>query len=157
MVIAGAHFMFRGRHDHTIDGKGRLSIPAEFRQWLKDNGENQLIVTNFVFEGKHCLDVYPFGEWQKLEQEILQQQKNADPDMAHFINFYLSSAMKCELDAHGRILVPPDLREFAELKRDVVLVSRLKKFQAWDKANWKDVFADSKERIANNPGLIRSL
>ncbi|MGZ8531557.1 MAG: hypothetical protein ACXW6J_13185, partial [Candidatus Binatia bacterium] len=46
--------MFRGRHDHTIDGKGRLSIPAEFRQWLKDNGENQLIVTNFVFEGKNC-------------------------------------------------------------------------------------------------------
>ena len=50
-----------------------------------------------------------------------------------------------------------DLREFAELKRDVVLVSRLKKFQVWDKANWKEVFADSKEKIANNPGLMRSL
>ena len=101
--------------------------------------------------------MYPFGEWQKLEQDILQQQKNSDPDMSHFLNFYLSSATPCELDAHGRILVPEDLREFAELKRDVVLVSRLKKFQVWDKANWKEVFADSKEKIANNPGLMRSL
>ena len=151
------HFMFRGRHDHTIDVKGRLSIPAKFREWLAANGENQLIVTNFIFKDKSCLDVYPFGEWQKLEQDILEQQKNSDPDMSHFLNFYLSSATPCELDAHGRILVPEDLREFAELKRDVVLVSRLKKFQVWDKANWKEVFADSKEKIANNPGLMRSL
>ncbi len=76
--------MFRGRYDHTIDGKGRLSIPANFRQWLAANGENQLIVTNFIFKDKNCLDVYPFGEWQKLEQDILQQQKNSDPDMVAF-------------------------------------------------------------------------
>lgn len=149
--------MFRGRHDHTIDGKGRLSIPASFRQWLTANGETQLIVTNNSFKDKNCLDIYPFSEWQKLEQDILQQQKNADPDMLHFLNFYLSTATPCELDAHGRILIPQDLREFAELKRDVVLVSVLKKFRVWDKANWKDVFADSHEKIANNPGLMRAL
>ena len=153
----GVYFMFRGRYDHTIDGKGRLSIPAKFREWLAANGENQLIVTNNSFKDKSCLDVYPFGEWQKLEQDILQQQKNSDPDMSHFLNFYLSTATPCELDAHGRILIPPDLREFAELKRDVVLVSALKKFRVWDKANWQEVFADSKEKIANNPGFMRSL
>ena len=66
--------MFRGSFEHTLDGKGRLSIPIKFREVLLGKGDERIVITNFVVDGMKCLDVYPLDEWSKLEEEIQKSQ-----------------------------------------------------------------------------------
>src|SRR5262247_927312 len=116
--------MFRGSFEHSLDSKGRLSIPAKFRDVLVGSGDDRVVITNFVIDAQRCLDVYPIDAWLRFEEEIRKKPK-FDPRMVRFQNYYLGSACECSLDTHGRILVPPGLRKYADLKRDVILVSRL--------------------------------
>ena len=71
--------MFRGSFEHTLDGKGRLSIPSKFRDILLGKGDERIIMTNFVVDGLRCLDVYPIDEWLRLEQQISQTTKVRTP------------------------------------------------------------------------------
>ncbi len=127
--------MFRGRHEYTIDSKGRTSIPAKFRDILNGKDNNGLIVTN-EFDG--CLVVYPIDEWRKVEEKI-----SAFPDIRKEIKayqrFFISGAVECPIDKQGRILIPPTLRDYAGLKRYVVFVGMLNKFEIWSKENWKAI------------------
>ena len=149
--------MFRGRYDHTIDGKGRLSIPAKFREWLAANGENQLIVTNFIVDGMRCLDVYPMDEWIKFEEEVRKRPK-FDSRMVLFQNYYLGGACECALDTHGRILIPPVLRKYADLKRDVALVSALEKFRIWDQSQiWNKVHGAAENKLMQDPDFLSDI
>jgi len=148
--------MFRGRYEHTLDGKGRLSIPAKFRDVLTGKGDNRIIITNFAVDGVRCLDVYPIDAWLHFEEEVLKKPK-FDPDMLRFQNYYLGSACECSLDNQGRILIPPALRKYADLKRDVVLVAALETFRIWDQEAWKKVFADAEGNITQNPRSLGDL
>ena len=147
---------FRGNHKHTIDAKGRLSIPARFREVLLGKGDDRLIITNFVVEAARCLDVYPLDEWFRFEEEVRKRPK-FDRRVVHFQNYYLSSASECVVDKQGRILIPPALRQYASLKRDVILVAALEKFRVWDKEAWKKVFADAEEKIMQDPDFLGDL
>jgi MraZ protein len=118
--------MFRGSFEHTVDSKGRLSIPSKFREVLLGKGDDRLVITNFTVGGQRCLDVYPLDEWLQLEEEIRKKPK-FDPAMLLFQNYYIGGASECALDREGRVLIPPLLRQHANLKRDVVLVSALEK------------------------------
>lgn len=148
--------MFRGSFEHTLDTKGRLSIPAKFREVLIGKGDDRIIITNFVLEGTRCLDVYPFDEWARFEEEI-RKKPRFDRRVVSFQNYYLSGASECALDKQGRILIPPLLRNYANLKRDVVLVSALEKFRVWDKEAWKKVFADGEEKLTQDPDFLSDL
>jgi MraZ protein len=148
--------MFRGTFEHTLDGKGRLSIPSKFREVLIGKNDDRIIITNFNIAGMRCLDVYPLDEWLRFEEEIRKKPK-FDPAMVVFQSYYLGGASECAVDKQGRILIPPLLRQHASLKRDVVLVSALEKFRVWDRDNWKKVFADSEDKLMQDPGFLGTL
>ncbi|HEV8343282.1 MAG TPA: division/cell wall cluster transcriptional repressor MraZ [Candidatus Binatia bacterium] len=148
--------MFRGSFEHTLDTKGRLSIPSKFRDVLLGKGDDRVIMTNFVLEGTRCLDVYPLEEWQRLEEEI-RKKPRFDRRMVSFQNYYLGGASECVVDKQGRILIPPLLRQYANLKRDVVWVSALDKFRVWDQEAWKKVFAEAEEKLMQDPDFLSDL
>ena len=148
--------MFRGGFEHTIDPKGRLSIPAKFREVLIGKGDNRIVITNFVVDSTRCLDVYPIEEWMRFEEEIRKKPK-FDRRMVLFQNYYLGGACECVVDTHGRILIPPMLRQYAGLKRDAILVSALDKFRVWDKEAWKKVFAEAEDKLMQDPDFLGDL
>jgi MraZ protein len=119
--------VFRGQHCHTMDGKGRLSIPAKFRETLESTFSAPLFVT--VLES--CLVAYPADEWRILEAELLSRS-NFDKAIRKFKRVFYAPAQECTLDKAGRILLPPALRERIDLGREVVLSGMGKTFEIWD-------------------------
>ncbi len=148
--------MFRGRYEHTVDSKGRLSIPVKFREVLLGKGDERLVLTNFVIDSMRCLDVYPIDEWVRFEEEIKRKPK-FDRRMVMFQNYYLANACECEVDKQGRVLIPPLLRQYANLKHDVVLVAALEKFRVCDKEAWKKIFAEAEEKLMQDPDFLGDL
>ena len=148
--------MFRGSFEHTIDSKGRLSVPFRFRDVLLSKGDDRIIITNFVIDGARCLDVYPIDEWLRFEEEV-RKKPRFEPHMLQFQNYYLGGASECIVDRQGRILIPPLLRKYADLKRDVILVSALDKFRVWDKEAWKKVFMEAEEKLMQDPDFLGGL
>jgi MraZ protein len=142
--------MFRGTFEHTIDDKGRVSVPARFREYLQAINDERVVITNFTFAAARCLDVYPYAAWVRLEEQ-LQGKPQFDQRVMHFQNFYVANAQDCVLDKQGRILLPPALRAFAGLKRDVVFTSALQKFRIWDREQWSKVFADAEQVFIERP------
>jgi MraZ protein len=142
--------MFRGHFEHTVDDKGRVAIPARFREALSGLQEERLVVTKFVMRGRRCLDVYPLTAWRLLEQKLLER-KGFDPALTSFRNYYVSGAHECQLDVQGRILVPQLLREYAGLGRQATFTGDIDKFRIWDKDAWQQVFASDEQAFLDNP------
>lgn len=137
--------MFRGRFEHTIDTKGRLSIPSRFRETLNERYDSRLVIT--TLDG--CLIAYPFAEWRVLEERVagLPEFKK---DTRAFLRFFYSSAADCAIDKLGRILIPQTLRDYAKLDKDVMLVGSFKNIEIWSKAAWEQAEAKaSQEDIVN--------
>lgn len=148
--------MFRGTFEHTIDDKGRVSIPSRFREQLLAMNDNRVVITNFQIDGHPCLDVYPFASWLRLEEQ-LRTKPQFDPRVLKFLNFYVASAHDCEIDRNGRVLLPPTLRQFARLKRDVVFTSAIDKFRIWDRDLWRQVFEAAAAELVNDPHILEHL
>jgi len=133
--------MFRGRFEHTIDSKGRVSIPAKFRELLTEKYDERLIVTNF----DRCLLAFPFEEWTVFEKERASQLSMVKNEAKAFLRFFISGATECPIDKLGRILIPPTLRDYARLGKDVVFVGLLNRFEIWSRESWMEEFQRSKE------------
>jgi len=123
--------MFRGRHEHTIDSKGRVSLPAKFREVLNDRYDDRLVITNF--DG--CLVAYPFDEWRLLEEKV-SAMSIVKTAVKSFQRFFISGAAECNIDKQGRILIPPTLRDYAKLEKDIVFAGMIKKIEIWNKERW---------------------
>lgn len=130
--------MFRGRYEHSIDGKGRLSIPSLFREALARRRQKVLILTHF----DSCVAAYPLDEWRQLEERI-RKQSTLQKDIRAFLRLFYSGAMETAVDGQGRILIPPPLREKAGLAREVMIVGVLNKIEIWSKARWEEFLAGS--------------
>ena len=126
--------MFRGQFEHAIDAKGRTSFPSRFRDVLGGGGSQALVLTRAVFD--RCLHLYPLRGWEELEAKIADMPQ-FDPNVVAFRRMYLSAAVECELDKQGRILVPPALREHAELGKDVVWAGMGRTAELWSKERWQ--------------------
>lgn len=148
--------MFRGTFEHTVDDKGRVSVPARFREILQATDDDRVVITNFVIASVRCLDVYPYAAWVQLE-ERLRDKPQFDQRLLRFQNYYFAAAHDCLLDKQGRILLPPSLREYAALKRDVVFTSALEKFRIWDRDQWKQVFGEAEQAIMERPQELTEL
>jgi MraZ protein len=148
--------MFRGSFPHTIDEKGRVAIPVKWRDLLSDQDDNRLILTRFIAEGMHCLDAYPYGRWTELEDNMLHKQRFGKRSVG-FENYYVSWAHDCVMDKQGRILIPPQLREYAKLKKDVVFAGALSKFRVWDAEAWQRVDSAAEEAMMANPEFFADL
>jgi MraZ protein len=144
--------MFRGRSIHSIDAKGRVSIPPRFRDLLKTNGDPRLVVTNL----EHCLVAYPYKDWEELEGKMGQLSK-VDPDIRSFKRFFISGACECNLDSQGRILIPPTLREYAHLDKEVMLAGQLEYFEIWDKTRFEEELTKSMKNLSVLEDKLASL
>ncbi|MGR9086361.1 MAG: division/cell wall cluster transcriptional repressor MraZ [Gammaproteobacteria bacterium] len=131
--------MFRGTSSLNLDDKGRLAIPTKYRMELQDCCNRQLVATVAVNERcvgeSGCLWLYPFPEWEKLEQTI-----NALPTLNKMAiklrRFLIGYASECEMDGHGRLLLPEKLRSYARMDKKIVLVGQLTKFEIWNDDSW---------------------
>mgnify|MGYP002627911445 CR=1 FL=1 len=129
--------MFMGEYNHTIDAKGRLIIPSRFRELL---GE-EFVLTKGL-DG--CLFIYPMDEWNAFEEK-LRALPLTNKNARTFTRFFVAGATNCELDKQGRILLPPVLREYANLQKDVVLAGVLSRVEIWDKDRWLENTYDEDE------------
>ena len=123
-------FMFMGEYNHTIDAKGRLIVPAKFREALGD----EFVVTKGL-DG--CLFVYSNSEWNAFEEK-LRTLPLTNKNARQFTRFFLAGAAACEVDKQGRILLPQVLRESAKLEKDVVLVGVASRIEIWSKEVWEE-------------------
>jgi len=136
--------LFRGIALLTIDNKGRMSVPAKFRQRLLDYCDGQVVVT---IDHDRCLLLYPLPSWEEVEQKLVQLSSTNKRARA-LKRLLLGHAEECEMDASGRILLSAPLREFAGLDKRVVLVGQGNKLEIWDEQSWnsiRDEWLDSGE------------
>jgi len=130
----GTQKTFSGRYHHTIDAKGRLSIPSQFREVLREKyKEEKIKLTSLA----NSLVAYPMPEWAIIEEKVskLPQMK---PEVRRFQLLFISGAVECNLDKQGRILIPPALREHAGLKKEIVIAGMINRFEIWDKERWEN-------------------
>jgi len=125
--------MFRGSSFQTIDAKGRLKIPTRFLGTIKKSGSNTIIVSRM----DECLVAYTQAEWFNIESKILSlAEKSAS--LRRFRRIFIGGASECNFDKQVRILIPPMLRQYAQLKKDIVLVGVLNHFEIWSRSRWED-------------------
>ncbi|MFQ9933618.1 MAG: division/cell wall cluster transcriptional repressor MraZ [Lachnospiraceae bacterium] len=135
--------MFMGEYNHSIDPKGRLIVPAKFRESLGD-----VFVVTQGLDG--CLFVYPDEEWQAFEEK-LKTLPMANKDARKFVRFFLAGAAQVELDKQGRILLPANLRSFAGLEKECALVGVGSRVEIWDKDRWEATTSyDDMDEIADH-------
>ena len=123
--------MYRGSSFHTIDVKGRIIIPKRFRDVIPDRDGHRLMVSRMDMS----LVVYALREWEKIEAKILSLAEKND-NMRRFRRVFVGGAFECIWDKQDRILVPPTLREYAGLDKEIVLVGVLDHFEIWSRENW---------------------
>ena len=126
--------MFRGASSVNLDAKGRMGIPSRFRDVLSKRCDGRLVLTvNHTRE--QCLWLYPLDEWDNVERQVANLP-SFDPTAQELKRFLIGYATDCELDSIGRVRVSPLLREFAGLKKRVVLIGQRNKFEIWDESLW---------------------
>ncbi len=138
-----------GEFEVTIDAKGRFLLPAGFKKQLSD-GDTVRFVINRGFE--KCLSLYPLSSWTPLAEKI-NALNDFNPKVREFKRYFLNGATFVEPDVAGRILIPQNLREYASLQKDVVMMGNNDKMEIWDKSNYRKFFdsitADSFSDLAN--------
>jgi MraZ protein len=125
--------MFRGSSFHKIDAKGRIIIPTRFREVIKANGDDGVTISRM----DSCLVAFPFHKWHEIETKILTMAKKSEK-MRRFRRVFIGGAFECNCDKQDRILVPPSLRQYAELDKEIVLVGVLDHFEIWSRDNWEN-------------------
>lgn len=141
--------MFRGLYEHTVDAKGRVSLPSKFREALAaqrpEGSEESLIITTGI---DRCLVAYPTQEWAAFEARLAALPQ-FDPAVIQIKRLYVAGATECPIDKHGRLLVPPMLRAYAGLERDVVWAGMVSTIEVWAKDTWNEqVNVSRAERMA---------
>lgn len=147
--------MFRGHFEHTIDEKGRLSIPVRFREALAGLQDECLVLTKFRLGSQRCLDVYSLSAWRSFEKDM-KRRGRFEPRLAQFRRAYVSGAHESPLDAQGRVLIPPALRRYAGLARDVTCTGEIDFFRVWDRGAWDAQF-EQDEKIFDDTDFLSSL
>jgi len=134
--------MFRGVAKLNLDAKGRMAVPAKFRKLLDVCCDGRVVIT--IDHAEHCLQMYPLGEWEIVEEKIVSLP-SLDPKVRQLKRMLLGNATECELDSHGRVLLPPKLREFADLEKESVMSGQGNKFEIWNEGAWNSLMDESVE------------
>ncbi|KRW62737.1 division/cell wall cluster transcriptional repressor MraZ [Pseudomonas sp. TTU2014-080ASC] len=142
--------MFRGANAISLDAKGRLAMPSRYRDQLVSRCAGQLIVTIDAIDP--CLCVYPLPEWELIEAK-LRELASFREENRRLQRLLIGNAVDIELDASGRFLVPPRLREYAKLDKRAMLVGQINKFQLWDEDAWNAV-SEADMAAIKQPGAL---
>lgn len=135
---AAQRSVFRGVSELVLDAKGRLAIPSRHRDGLS-NGDGRVIITA---DHGGCLLIYPFADWQPIEAQLMGLS-SFDDKIRALQRLIVGHADEVDIDAAGRILVPPALRRYAGLDKRVVLVGQGRKLELWDDAKWQAQIAQT--------------
>ena len=141
--------MFYGEHEHSIDRKGRLIIPSKFREVFKEHYVERFFITRGL---DSCLFVFTEDEWKKQESRF-KSLSFTNSEARQFNRIYFSGACEVSCDRQGRILVPQYLKDFARIKRDVVIVGVSNRMEIWSQEAWQEFYKNTKdsfEKIAEN-------
>ncbi len=133
--------MFYGEHEHTIDKKGRLIIPSKFRDSFKEYDIEKLYITRGLDK---CLFMFTENEW-KTQESKFKAMSFTKPEARKFNRLYFSGAAQIECDKQGRILIPKYLKDYAAIKRDVVIIGVSNRIEVWSKDSWSEYYSGSKE------------
>lgn len=139
-------YSFMGEHEHNLDERGRIAIPAKFRSKL---GEAVVITRGF----DRCLLVYPIEVWQAISDKMATVSV-ANDDGRESLRFLFSRASDVEIDKQGRILIPASLRDYANIRDTVILIGMNTRFEIWDKATWEEVRA---RLDSNGPAIAQRI
>ena len=137
--------MFMGEYQHSLDSKGRLIIPAKFREEL---GENAVMTRGL----DNCLFLFPQSEWMVLEEK-LKTLPLTKATARQFVRFLFSGATECDLDKQGRITIPQSLRDYAKVDKEVVVYGVSNRIDIWSRDRWELLMQeaeDAYEEIAEN-------
>ncbi|RAZ69993.1 division/cell wall cluster transcriptional repressor MraZ [Planococcus maitriensis] len=137
--------MFMGEFQHNVDAKGRLIVPAKYRELL---GEHFVITRGL----DQCLFGYPMNEWNKIEEK-LKEMPVTKKDARAFTRFFFSGAQEVELDKQGRVNIPASLLSYAKIEKECVILGVSNRFEIWAKDAWETYFEESEEsfnEIAEN-------
>jgi MraZ protein len=127
--------MFRGVNTLSLDSKGRMAIPTRYRDQLARSCNGLMVLTINALDSDHCLLLYPQPEWEEIERKIMKLS-SFNKQTRKLQRMLVGHATECEMDGNGRILLPPPLREFSGLNKEVVLIGQGNKFEIWDDGMW---------------------
>ena len=148
--------MFRGATQLTLDAKGRMVMPTRYRERLQELCGGKLVVT---VDKDKCLLIYPLADWEEIERKLMRLP-TLNPQARRLQRLMVGHATDLELDGHGRVLLPPKLREFGLLTRDAMLIGQGSRFELWDEARWnerQDEWLASEETTADLPAELETL
>jgi len=146
--------MFRGTYEQKIDDKGRVNVPVKFRDVLRSGEDERLFITNSRLQNVPCLDAYPYSAWQRLEARLRDRSDLPPHLLAFYITYYLPGVHECPVDKQGRVLVPPRLRDYAGLVKEVVFTGQLDMLRIWHREAWQPVFSSGERVLVENPEII---
>jgi len=132
--------MFMGEYHHNVDTKGRIIVPAKFRDSL---GETFILTRGL----DRCLFGYPLSEWAIIEEK-LKQLPLTKKDARAFTRFFFSGATECEIDKQGRINIATPLFQYAQLEKECVILGVSNRIEIWDKTEWQNYFSESEDSFA---------
>ena len=148
--------MFRGANQLTLDAKGRMVMPTRYRERLQERCGGKLVVT---VDKDQCLLIYPLPDWEEIERKLMRLP-TLNPQARRLQRLMVGHATDIELDSHGRLLLPPKLREFGLLTRDAMLVGQGVRFELWDEARWnerRDEWLAGDEAATDLPAELETL
>ena len=126
--------VFRGATKVTLDAKGRMAMPTRYRERLNARCDGQMIVT---VDKDHCLLVYPLPDWEELERKLVRLP-SMNKTARRLVRIMVGYATEVDMDANGRIIVSRELRDFAGLEKQAMLIGQGQKFELWDETTWND-------------------
>tara|TARA_B100001769_G_scaffold266826_1_gene253530 strand:- start:393 stop:845 length:453 start_codon:yes stop_codon:yes gene_type:complete len=126
--------MFRGATKVTLDAKGRLAIPTRYRDRILSRSNGEVVVT---VDRDYCLLIYPYPDWEEIERKLIRLP-TMNKQARRLQRLMVGYATEMELDGNGRILISKELREFANLDRQAILLGQGKKFELWNDKSWSD-------------------
>lgn len=147
---------FRGNFIHTVDGKGRVSLPAEFRKILTRYEDHSVVLTNYISDGSRCLEGFSLSNWIEFER-TLRAKSRFSPKLQKLENFYLSRSAECAVDGSGRILLPSHLRQYGGLEKEVTFTASIHGFRIWDTRVWDQIFRDTEAALLEDPELFADI
>jgi MraZ protein len=148
---------FYGKYYYTLDGKGRILVPPPFREVLSSNYSLKLVFVNDAFD--HCLCAYPVDEWNRLMDKVKGMPQTLDA-VKYFMRRVMGSAVECDIDKQGRMLIPSALRTDAGLNDEIVLIGQGNKVEVWDKKEFEGVADPTRldtETIKEHKGHLSNL
>jgi MraZ protein len=147
--------VFYGEYEHTIDKKGRIIVPSKFRDFLKEYDIKKIFVTRGLDK---CLFLFTEDEW-KAQETKFKSVSFTKSESRKFNRLYFSGATQVECDAQGRILLPKYLKDFAEIKRDIIFIGVSNRIEIWSREVWQEYYKSSKssyediaERLMSSEG-----